>query len=285
MRHRHLFVFQAVSRDDFLSAMHSLCGDATFSEAFKRTGRHVSLTIATPASAVGSASLLNHITAPDVLVRSAVQASCALPGVMRPSALLSKGRDGEIAPHESAGLTFRDGSFQNDIPIAALASQFNSSQFVVSQVNPHITPFLDDRTQPCSPLYRLQRFLINDVLSRLQYYDRKGGYLPTELANLVAQHYVGRPTDVNIFPAPTLGDLTWRVFSQPDEAGTARFIRGGQAMAWPHLKRLTLQTQLERTMRKCATHLEQRQAAAAQEARRSKGEPGETSPPRSPDRL
>ena len=53
MRHRHLFVFQAVSRDDFLSAMHSLCGDATFSEAFKRTGRHVSLTIATPASAVG----------------------------------------------------------------------------------------------------------------------------------------------------------------------------------------------------------------------------------------
>lgn len=140
-----------------------------------------------------------------------------------------------------------------------------------SQVNPHIVPFLNDRVQPCSPLYRLQRFFVNDVLSRLEYYDRKGGYLPTELANLVAQHYVGRPTDVNIFPAPTLGDLTWRVLSQPDEAGTARFIEGGQAMAWPHLRRLELQTQLERTIRRCAQHVEQLEATSPVARRRKEG--------------
>ena len=34
--------------------------------------------------------LLNHLTTPNVLVRSAVVASCSLPGILRPSKLLSK---------------------------------------------------------------------------------------------------------------------------------------------------------------------------------------------------
>ena len=49
---------------------------------------------------------------------------------------------------------------QNDIPLRELASQFHATHFIVSQVNPHLLPFLDDPVAPCSPLYRLQALLV-----------------------------------------------------------------------------------------------------------------------------
>jgi len=95
------------------------------------TGRLVNLSTSTPS--LGSTLLLNHIITPSVLVRSAVQCSCAVPGVMRAGALLAKSADGAIVPFESAGVMFRDGSMQNDIPLRELASQFHATHFVVSQ--------------------------------------------------------------------------------------------------------------------------------------------------------
>lgn len=121
-----------VSKDKFLAALYPICGDLTFAEAFARTGRLVNLSTST--TSLGATLLLNHIITPNVLVRSAVQASCALPGVMRPSALLAKSREGEIVPFETAGLLFRDGSFQSDIPMRELSAQFHCTHFIVSQV-------------------------------------------------------------------------------------------------------------------------------------------------------
>ena len=65
-----------------------------------------------------------------MLVRSAVQCSCAVPGLMRPGRLLAKRDDGAIVPFESAGVLYRDGSMQNDIPLRELASQFHATHFV-----------------------------------------------------------------------------------------------------------------------------------------------------------
>jgi predicted acylesterase/phospholipase RssA len=50
--------------------LRSQLGDVTFSEAFKASGRILNITVS-PASSCDSAMLLNHITAPDVLVWSA----------------------------------------------------------------------------------------------------------------------------------------------------------------------------------------------------------------------
>ena len=74
--------------------------------------------------------------------------------------LLAKRDDGTIVPFESAGVLYRDGSMQNDIPLRELASQFHATHFIVSQVNPHLLPFLNDPVAPCSPLYRLQALLV-----------------------------------------------------------------------------------------------------------------------------
>ena len=48
--------------------------------------------------------------------------------------LLAKRDDGAIVPFESAGVLYRDGSMQNDIPLRELASQFHATHFIVSQV-------------------------------------------------------------------------------------------------------------------------------------------------------
>lgn len=218
-----------VSKDKFLAALHPICGDLTFAEAFARTGRLVNLSTST--TSLGATLLLNHIIAPNVLVRSAVQASCALPGVMRPSTLLAKARDGSIVAFETAGLLFRDGSFQSDIPMRELSAQFHCTHFVVSQVNGHIAPFLYDPVPPCSIAVRLQRYIVADVRARLDKYAQ-ASYLPTELNNLVAQEYAGKPQDVTIFPRLRLSDLTCarvvrararavRVAAVPTRAGLA----------------------------------------------------------------
>jgi TAG lipase/steryl ester hydrolase/phospholipase A2/LPA acyltransferase len=241
-----------VSKENFLQALYPICGDLTFEEAFARTGRLVNLSTST--TSLGATLLLNHIVTPHVLVRSAVQASCALPGVMRPGTLLAKARDGAIVPFESAGLLFRDGSFQSDIPMRELSVQFHATQFIVSQVNGHIAPFLYDPVKPCSGAVRLQRYIVADVRARLDKYAQ-ASYLPTELSNLVAQEYRGKPHDVTIFPRLRLSDLSWRILRHPSEAAMRDFIERGAKMTWPHIRRIAYQTQVERALQQAALAL------------------------------
>jgi len=208
--------------------------------------------ITTSTAQLGTSLMLNYIVAPSVLVRSAVQASCALTGVMKPSTLLAKAPDGTIGPYESAGLLFRDGSFQSDVPVEQLR-RFHATHFLVSQCNPHITPLLTDTLRPRSPLDTLQRHLLTQVGVRLKMH-RDAGRLPTELANLV-QTYGGGPTDVTVHPPWRLGDLTIRVLSQPDEPRMADFIQRGRRMTWTHLPRLARQLQIERCLERAAANL------------------------------
>ena len=240
-----------VDQARFLDFLHALYGDLTFAEAFERTGRLVNLTTST--AQMGTSLLLNYLIAPNVLVRSAVQASCALTGVMHPSGLLAKAPDGSIEPYESAGLLFRDGSFQADVPMKELSTQFHATHFVVSQCNPHVTPLLYDPNTPRSPLDRLQCFLLDEVGGHLHSH-RAAGRLPSEFANLV-QEYRGGPTDVTIYPTARFGDLTVRVLTQPSEARMADFIRRGRRMTWRHLPRLRRQMQLEQCLDRCAAKL------------------------------
>ena len=84
----------------------------TFQEAFERTGRVANINISVGARSGGlgamrGALLLNHLTTPHVLLRSAVHASCCLPTVMNPTTLLAKASNGEIHPFEQVG-AFRD---------------------------------------------------------------------------------------------------------------------------------------------------------------------------------
>lgn len=65
-------------------------GDTTFAEAYQRTGRILNITT-TPSSRSGAPSpLLNYLTAPNVVIWSAILASCSLPQLIHPVEYVNK---------------------------------------------------------------------------------------------------------------------------------------------------------------------------------------------------
>lgn len=118
-------------------------GNITFLEAFSKTGKILNITISSP-SIYEMPKLLNYITAPNVLIWSAVVASCSVPKFFKSSTLYCKNFNGEILPWYTCVEEERwiDGSVENDIPSEILKSIFNAKIFIVSQVNPHIYPFV-----------------------------------------------------------------------------------------------------------------------------------------------
>jgi len=149
-------------------------GSFTFQEAFERTHKHVCISVA--ASTLGASSqggprrlLLNHITTPNVLIRSAVAASCALPGIMAPNYLQCKDDRGHVVPFDMDGVQYVDGSLQADLPFRRISTLFAVSHFIVSQVNFHVVPFLRKMHSPAeSSLYwKLFRFFDTDIRHRV----------------------------------------------------------------------------------------------------------------------
>ncbi|KAJ3128912.1 hypothetical protein HK100_008914 [Physocladia obscura] len=92
-------------------------GHLTFLEAYKKTGRILCISV-TPdePNSITPAKVLNFLTAPDVVISSAVCASSAVPGVLPPIKLICKTDSGELVPYKGSGKLWRDGSIRTDIP-------------------------------------------------------------------------------------------------------------------------------------------------------------------------
>lgn len=108
-------------------------GSTTFREAYERTGRILNVTCV-PSDPHSPSILANYLTSPDCVIWSAVLASAAVPGILNPVVLMTKKRDGTIAPY-SFGHKWKDGSLRTDIPIKALNLHFNVNFTIVSQVS------------------------------------------------------------------------------------------------------------------------------------------------------
>ena len=115
--------------------------DLTFHEAYEKTGRQISISIA-PAELHQQSRLLNAITSPNVYVRAAVMASCAVPGVFPPVMLMAKNQHGEAQPYLPT-LKWVDGSIADDLPAKRLQRLYSTNHFIVSMVNPIAIPFLN----------------------------------------------------------------------------------------------------------------------------------------------
>ena len=78
--------------------------------------------------------VLNYRNAPDVLLWSAVIASCALPFTYKKCQIFTKHRStGDVEPHKD-GLSYVDGSIEADIPFEAIHDEFNVNHAVVAHL-------------------------------------------------------------------------------------------------------------------------------------------------------
>ena len=79
----------------------------------------------------------NYLTASNVLIWSAVTASCAVPFVFGAYDLKCLDENGEVTDWIPFGASrFVDGSLDCDIPLRAVSESFSVNNFIVSQVNP-----------------------------------------------------------------------------------------------------------------------------------------------------
>lgn len=234
-------------------------GDLTFAEAFDQTHRIVSITVS-PAEAHQQGRLLNYLTAPHVLLRKAVLASCAVPGIFAPVQLEARDYSGQTVPYLPSK-KWIDGTLSSDLPMLRLARLHNVNHYVVSQTNPHIVPLVAAAERQRRGFAPLARELVKQGGSGALRLARKhldpygGGRLLGKIDNIVQQRYAG---DINIFPVPSHRRML-RLFANPSADDIQTYIREGERATWPRLERIRLQTQISRTFEDCIRRLKRQQ--------------------------
>jgi len=226
-------------------------GEGGFIRNFERTRRILGVTVS-PAEAHQSARLLNYLTAPNVTVRSAVLASCAVPGVFPPVMLQAQEYSGAIVPYMRSK-RWVDGSIANDLPMLRLARLHNVNHYIVSQTNPHVVPFMRDNNPRRRSIRAMaQQFATaasRDVLKVTRNYVGAAapGRIVDMLNDVLQQRYSG---DISVFPRQSPMQLM-RMFSNPSPEAIRGFIRDGERATWPKLERIRLQTRISRAFEDC----------------------------------
>lgn len=233
--------------------MRAMLGDMTFQEAYNRTRKICNISVSTE-SIYELPRLLNYITAPNVMMWSAVAASCSVPFVFSAAPLLVKDpQTGEHMPWNPTPQKWVDGSVDNDLPMTRLAEMFNVNHFIVSQVNPHVVPFLakDDRLYPeydpprpelfgASHNAKLTATLTtlakDEALHRLHFLAELGIFptAVTKLRSMLSQKYSG---DITILPEFNVNDLP-RILKNPSVDFMERATLSGERATWPKLSRI-----------------------------------------------
>lgn len=234
--------------------MRGMLGDITFQEAYNRTRKICNISVSTE-SIYELPRLLNYITAPNVMIWSAVAASCSVPFIFSGAQLLVKDPlTGEHMPWNPTPQKWVDGSVDNDLPMLRLAEMFNVNHFIVSQVNPHVVPFLakDDRlvseydgsqteffgaSHNASLTTTLTKLAKDEALHRLQFLAELGIFptAVTKVRSVLSQKYSG---DITILPEFNVHDLP-RILKNPSVDFMERSTLAGERATWPKLSRIT----------------------------------------------
>ncbi|CAG8978595.1 hypothetical protein HYALB_00010956 [Hymenoscyphus albidus] len=224
--------------------MQELLGDMTFQEAYNRTRRILNICVSS-ASVYELPRLLNYVTAPNVMIWSAVAASCSVPLVFSAAQLLVKNpATGEHTPWNPTPQHWIDGSVDNDLPMTRLAEMFNVNHFIVSQVNPHVVPFLikddesitkDAQANTSGPgwVYTLTNLAKDEALHRMHVLAEMGVFpnLVTKARSILSQKYSG---DITILPQIEYKDFP-RMLKNPTTEFMLAACLSGERATWPKL--------------------------------------------------
>ncbi len=238
-----------------------LIPDMTFQEAYEKTGRQISIPVA-PAELHQRSRLLNAVTSPNVYVRSAVMASCAVPGVFPPVMLMAKNVHEEPQPYLPTR-RWVDGSIADDLPAKRLQRLYSTNHFIVSMVNPIVVPFIKRRGQP-SPVRQaisslgvgvgreLLNFYRGIVQQRSDTWPRFNMFI-SSVHGLLDQNYRG---DINIVPS-----FRWynpaKLLSHLSEKDLIALMQNGERSTFPRVEAIRICTRISRTMEEILLRFEQ----------------------------
>jgi len=252
LRHMNALKPEVAKADDVRAVLERTIPDLTFQEAFERTGRHLNVSIAA-AEKHQTSRLLNSITTPNVYVREAILASAAVPGFFPPVALAAKNDKGE----RQAYLPSRkwvDGSVSDDLPAKRLSRIYGVNHFIVSQVNPHVFPFVSDSRRDTGILStakglagRTAREWLNagaTLFEKPLSWNPTVNRLATVGLSVINQDYVG---DINILPDKRLFNPL-KLLSHRSIDEIIGLITMGERATWPKIEMIRIQTKISHTL-------------------------------------
>ncbi|WP_438952547.1 DUF3336 domain-containing protein [Porticoccus sp.] len=227
--------------------------DMTFQKAFEKTGRAMNVSIA-PAETHQTSRLLNATASPSVLMRSAVMASAAVPGIFPPVTLQAIDSGGQRKSYLPSR-RWVDGSVSDDMPAKRLARLYGVNHYIVSQTNPHVLPFVTDGHRKQTSLGLLQnaglraiREWFNAITLMIDRADKRNGAITQAtslMRSIINQDYVG---DINIRPDYRLINPA-NLLGFPGEKQVLKLIASGERCTWPKLEMIRQQTRINRTLR------------------------------------
>ncbi|CAB4256259.1 similar to Saccharomyces cerevisiae YOR081C TGL5 Bifunctional enzyme with triacylglycerol lipase and lysophosphatidic acid acyltransferase activity [Maudiozyma barnettii] len=231
-----------------VNTMVGFLGDMTFKEAYYRTGRILNITVSS-ASIFEQPRLLNNLTAPNVLIWSAVCASCAVPGVFPATPLYEKdpktGQKKEWTGNSS--IKFVDGSVENDLPITRLSEMFNIDHIIACQVNFHVFPFLkfsvncvggevqnEMSARFKKHLNNFYDFFTGEIVHYLEIGSELGiaRNLLTKLRSVLSQQYSG---NVTILPNMNMLFKSKELMNNPSQEFLLYETVNGARATWPKI--------------------------------------------------
>eukprot|EP00939_MAST-03C_sp_MAST-3C-sp1_P005491 g5491.t1 len=236
----------------------------TFLEAYRRTGRVLCISVY---NGEHHSEVLSHVTSPNVCIYSAVVASAAIPMLLPPQTLVQKLPDGTLAPWKELGEKWIDGGLEGDLPIVRLQQSFNVKYIIVSQVEPHLTPFFFFHSGSAGNPTRhrngrgwrsgfvlsfLEHALKTDMKRHLQLlrdFDLFPRFFGHDLSAAFLQDALGTVT--------VLAPLTWwdyvRLLDDPGSSSTmSHYLDSGARQTWPKLHMIRCRTVVERALEEAA---------------------------------
>ncbi|MDP4533691.1 patatin-like phospholipase family protein [Marinobacter salarius] len=256
----------AMDQFQLLHHIRTNIGRTSFQEAAERSGRTLNISVS-PTRTRQKPRLLNNLASPEVLVDSAILASCAVPGIYPPVTLQARDKDRGDNGGKPYMPTERwiDGSVHGDLPLMRMARLHNVNRTIVSQANPHVLPFISHHHQrgPGASAKQAAASLMHaQVATTLQL--TRNSWSSTVLRPLLEQaHAMATQTylgDINIqFPFKPL--LYRKILSNPNKEDLEMFIRLGEQATWPRMAMIRDQTRISRTFSDCITRLEKACAA------------------------
>ncbi len=239
---------------DLESVVNSTIPNLTFQEAFEHTGRKINISVS-PKGLQQKSRLLNAIASPNVLIRSALMASCAVPGVFPPATLFAKNKDGKVQAYLPSR-KWVDGSASNDLPAKRLARLYGVNHFIVSMTNPLVLPFTNSplhKSEFLSPAVRFGSAVLKET-SQFNYtlakpffkYVPKLAVMATTINSVIQQDYQG---DINII-ADFSSIRPTRLLSTLTRDELAELITKGEKATWPKVEAIRICTKVGRILDK-----------------------------------
>ena len=228
----------------------SIVPDMTFLEAFEESGVAINVSVA-PSRVHQRSRMLNAVTSPNAMIREAVLASCAVPGVFPPVTLAARDAQGQRRPYVPSR-QWIDGSMSDDLPAKRLARMYGVNHFITSQTNPMVFWMLQDPQSQRTLFARMTSiyqsaarewmravypFVMETVRNvyPLNLYTRS-------LFGLMTQVYTA---DINILPRQRFFDPT-RLLTPLSQAEAQRLIQEGERATWPKIEMIRNCTKVSR---------------------------------------